>query len=108
MRHLVATRHGQMHVRVSPGSGKPLLALHMSPLSGAMWVRLMDRLSRPVIAPDRIGFGFATLDGQFGELGYISLDEIESVKLPLGLKIERDLYFTPKTLKEAKAQINVL
>ena len=30
------------------------------------------------------------------ELGYVSLAEIESVKGPLGLGIERDLYFRPR------------
>ena len=33
--------------------------------------------------------------------GYVSLQELESVTLPFGLKIERDMYFTPdKTLSE--------
>jgi len=37
----------------------------------------------------------------FPELGYVSLQELESVTLPFGLKIERDMYFTPdKTLSE--------
>ena len=56
----------------------------------------------------RMFFGFADLFGQGeaggAELGYISLDELESLKLPFGLGIERDLHFTPKTLAEAKAK----
>lgn len=32
------------------------------------------------------------------ELGYFSLKELESVKGPMGLGIERDIYFTPKPL----------
>jgi len=85
MRHLVATRHGQMHVRVSPGSGKPLLALHMSPLSGAMWVRLMDRLSRPVIAPDRIGFGFSdapVIELTMDDYAAATLDALDALHFP--------------------------
>ena len=34
------------------------------------------------------------------ELGYFSLSELQSVKGPLGLLIERDLYFEPMTLGE--------
>ncbi len=32
------------------------------------------------------------------ELGYVALSELQSVKGPCGLGIERDLYFTPKPL----------
>ena len=51
---------------------------------------------------ERIFFGWATLDGQFGELGYFSLTELENITLPYGLKIERDLHFKPCTIKEVK------
>ena len=34
------------------------------------------------------------------ELGYFSLAELQSVRGPWGLPIERDLHFEPKTLKE--------
>jgi hypothetical protein len=34
------------------------------------------------------------------ELGYFSLAELESARGPLGLPIERDLYYEPKSLKE--------
>lgn len=33
-------------------------------------------------------------------LGYFSLEELESVNLPFGLKIERDKWFKPMTLGE--------
>lgn len=36
------------------------------------------------------------------ELGYFSLKELESVKGPFGLGIERDLYFNPQLLSEIK------
>lgn len=38
-------------------------------------------------------FGLCDLGFGCPELGYVSLAEIESIKLPLGLHIERDLYF---------------
>lgn len=43
----------------------------------------------------RIFFGFAKITD--GELGYFSLDQLEEVRLPYGLKIERDLYWDDKT-----------
>lgn len=50
-----------------------------------------------------ICFGYVT--GMFeDELGYFSIDELESVEVPpFGLRIERDLYFRPCTLSEVKA-----
>ena len=43
---------------------------------------------------------FGLVDGFVKELGYFSLLELESVRGPLGLKIERDLYFEPTILEE--------
>jgi hypothetical protein len=43
---------------------------------------------------------FGLVDGLCKELGYFSLSELESVRGPLGLKIERDLNFKPTTLEE--------
>ena len=43
---------------------------------------------------------FGLVDGFVKELGYFSLSELESVKGPYGLKIERDLYFKQTTLEE--------
>jgi len=43
---------------------------------------------------------FGLVDGLCKELGYFSLSELESIRGPLGLKIERDLYFEQTTLEE--------
>ena len=43
---------------------------------------------------------FGLVDGLETELGYFSLSELQSIKGPLGLLIERDLHFEPKTLKD--------
>ena len=43
---------------------------------------------------------FGLVDGFCKEMGYFSLSELESVRGPLGLKIERDLYLKPTTLEE--------
>ena len=37
------------------------------------------------------------------EFGYFTLRELESVRGPLGLPIERDLHFKPRPLKEVMA-----
>lgn len=41
--------------------------------------------------------------GLESELGYFSLEELESLHGPLGLKIERDLNFKPTLFSELKA-----
>ena len=43
---------------------------------------------------------FGLVHGHCKELGYFSLSELESVRGPMGLPIERDLYWRPKTLEE--------
>lgn len=47
---------------------------------------------------ERIFFGFVR--GLAEELGYFSLDELESVRGPFGLRIERDKYWKPVPLSE--------
>jgi hypothetical protein len=43
---------------------------------------------------------FGLVSGFEVELGYFSLSELENVRGLLGLPIERDLYYTPKTLQD--------
>ena len=43
---------------------------------------------------------FGLVEGHCKELGYVNLSQLESVKGPLGLPIERDMYWQPKTLEE--------
>lgn len=72
---------------------KPVLKL-FNPCGAATW--LFTELDA-----DGILYGLCDLGMQSPELGYASLAEIESVRLPFGLKIERDLHFTAsKTLAE--------
>jgi pimeloyl-ACP methyl ester carboxylesterase len=59
IRRIYPTRFGQMHLRSNEGKGVPLVLLHMSPRSGAMWEALQQRLERPTHAPDRLGYGFS-------------------------------------------------
>ena len=48
---------------------------------------------------------FGLVDGQEKELGYFSLRELESVRGPMGLAIERDLYWEPKSLGEIAPEL---
>lgn len=50
---------------------------------------------------DDLFFGYVV--GHESEFGYFTLSELESVRGPFGLKIERDMYFTPKTVNELVA-----
>lgn len=46
-------------------------------------------------------FGYVV--GHDNELGYFNLHELESVRLPMGLKIERDRWFKPTPLNDIKS-----
>ena len=48
---------------------------------------------------------FGLVDGFEVELGYFSLSELESARGPLGMKIERDRYWSPKTLGEIRRNL---
>lgn len=41
------------------------------------------------------GMFFGLVEGFEKELGYFTLEELEDIKGPFGLKIERDMHFTP-------------
>lgn len=47
---------------------------------------------------------FGAVSGMEFELGYFSLSELEETTGPLGLHIERDLYFKPTPLSEIRKQ----
>ena len=47
---------------------------------------------------------FGWVEGLDSELGYFSLSELESVRGPGGLTIERDLYFMPCQLSAVRGQ----
>ena len=49
---------------------------------------------------ERLCFGVVV--GHERELGYFSLDELEAIRGPGGLRIERDLYWKAKPLKECR------
>jgi hypothetical protein len=66
---------------------RPLVKL-FHPLSAATW------LASELAEDGDALFGLADLGFGCPELGYFSLSEIESLHLPFGLRIERDLNFS--------------
>lgn len=48
---------------------------------------------------------FGLVEGHEKELGYFSLKELQSVRGPMGLPVERDLYWNPKTLEEIAPEL---
>ena len=55
---------------------------------------------------ENLAFGFVNLgDSDCAELGYISIDELESIRLPMGLNIERDLNFYKTPLIDIVNQV---
>ncbi len=47
---------------------------------------------------------FGLVDGSVEELGYFSLSELQSVRGPGGLRVERDLYFKPTRLSNLRRE----
>ena len=48
---------------------------------------------------------FGLVDGLERELGYFSLSELQTARGPLGLPIERDLYWQPTPLQEIAPEL---
>jgi hypothetical protein len=76
---------------------KPVVKF-FTPWGGATWLLAEITESDDT---DSIMFGLCGLGMGEPELGYVSLAELQSIKGPFGLKVERDLWFTAdKTLTE--------
>jgi hypothetical protein len=48
---------------------------------------------------------FGMVEGHVKELGYVSLNELMSVRGPMGLPIERDLYWSPKKIGDIAPEL---
>ena len=89
-----ALRANDIERRAADRDGKaapdpfPLVKL-FNPLGSATW------LATELGADGDTLFGLADLGFGCPELGYFSLSEITQVRLPFGLRIERDLSFAP-------------
>ena len=80
-----------------------VIAKYFAPVGAATW------LATEYDPNERLFFGYVSLFNEPGmnEFGYFSLDELESITLPFGMKIERDLYCGEKTLSEHKQRNNI-
>ena len=45
---------------------------------------------------------FGLVIGHYAELGYFSLAELQTIRGPLGLPVERDLHFNPTSLESLR------
>lgn len=70
-----------------------IIAKFFSPVGGATWY------ASEYDPETKIAFGYVkdlvpSENGMFDEWGSFSIEELESVQLPFGLKIERDIHFS--------------
>jgi hypothetical protein len=62
-----------------------------SPIGGATWLLCSLERGDPDVAYGLCDLGFGT-----PEIGSVRISELGSYVLPLGLRLERDLYFKPR------------
>ena len=81
------------------GGDSKVIAKFFNPVGSGTWLAIEGSKQEN---GDYMFFGYCMLgDPEMAEMGYFSLNEIENIKLPFGLGIERDLYFGEKYLDEA-------
>ncbi len=80
-----------------------VVAKFFNPSGAATWFMISYEPS------DRVMFCYASLfNDHNNEFGYTSIDELEKVRGPFGLGIERDLFFTECRLSEAKRKNGIV
>lgn len=84
-------------------------AKFFTPWAGWTWYvidadHVVDRSPSGEITVDDIEF-FGYVDGLEAELGYFWLSELAKITGPGGLKIERDLHWTPQPLEKVIAEV---
>jgi len=70
----------------------PIIVKFFSPMGAGTWLITEGEKQAD---GDWLLFGYCCI--QEGEWGCVLLSELEAVRLPLGLHIERDMYLTPGT-----------
>lgn len=74
------------------GGEAKVVAKFFSPVGAATWFVTEGEKKNG----DWLFFGYANLgDDQNAEFGYFRLSDLENLRLPYGMGIERDLYFEP-------------
>jgi hypothetical protein len=83
------------------GQGADAVALAKLFTPTSSWTWYLTEASRE--GDDVLMFGL--VDGHVKELGYVSLNELVSVRGPMGLPIEQDLYWSPKRLGDIAPEL---
>ena len=81
----------------------PLYAQEKQGMGAVVYVKFFDPCSQwtwYATEFDGEDMFFGLVVGHVAEFGYFSLSELKKFKNRFGLGIERDLYFTPMTLRE--------
>ena len=78
-----------------PCEEKQIVCKFFNPMGAGTW---LIAEGEEQATGDWLFFGYCDLGLGTPEWGYVSLSELESVKLPLGLGIERDIYFSAQTI----------
>ena len=82
-----AARNANANANATRGHDPAPVVKYFSPVGAATW------LATELDADGDTLFGLADLGFGCPELGYFSLSEIEALRLPFGLTVERDLFF---------------
>ena len=93
--------HALPAIGSTDGKGGDAVALTKLFTPWSSWSWYLTEASRQ--GDDVLMFGL--VDGHEKELGYISLNEIMSVRSPMGLLIEYDLYWSPKRLRKIAPEL---
>jgi hypothetical protein len=70
-----------------------IVAKYFNPMGSATWYAI------EYIPEQEVCYGYVT-GMAYDEFGYFSIQELQAIRLPLGLKIERDLYFEETSFKD--------
>ncbi len=94
-KQILADFKKQGHTDGKPSNEVKIIAKFFNPVGAGNWYAV------EYDEEERLFFGFVSLFNDWNdELGYFSLDELESYRGPLGLGIERDMHFGDHTLQE--------
>ena len=80
-----------------PLNDKIAVAKFFNPCGAGTWYVIEGQVEDD---GDFLCFGLVDLHEK--EFGYFSVGELESIRLPFGLTIERDLHFVPKAIGEIR------
>jgi len=94
-----------LYAQDGKGGKAVVYAKYFTPSSSWTW---LCTEGEPVLSESGAEIDFKFFGLVFGhekEFGYFLLSELEEVRGPMGLPIERDLYFKPKTLEEIEPEM---